>query len=166
MSGHGFTKSFTEHCLLIGLVSVRADLTYQQGLNRAMSRSTRWDFYWPALSHIGEQQILNKEIWADATANDELTFGYQERFAEYRYKPSVITGQMRSNFATPLDTWHLSEDFSALPVLNASFIVDAPPVDRVIAVPSEPHFLFDSYFDLKCARPMPLYGVPGMIDHF
>jgi len=166
MSGHGFTKSFTEHCVLIGLVSVRADLTYQQGLNRMWSRSTRWDFYWPALSHIGEQSVLNKEIWADATANDELTFGFQERFAEYRYKPSVITGQFRSNFATPLDTWHLSEDFAALPVLNAAFITDAPPVDRVIAVPTEPHFLFDSYFDLKCARPMPLYGVPGMIDHF
>ncbi len=166
MSGHGFTKSFTEHCVLIGLISVRADLTYQQGLNRMWSRSTRWDFYWPALSHIGEQGVLNKEIFADASAADELVFGYQERFAEYRYKPSVITGQFRSNFATPLDTWHLSEDFSVLPVLNASFIVDAPPVDRVIAVATEPHFLFDSYFDLKCARPMPLYGVPGMIDHF
>lgn len=166
ISGHGFTKSFTEHCVLIGLVSVRADLTYQQGLNRSFSRSTRWDFYWPALSHIGEQPILNKEIFADASAADELVFGYNERFAEYRYKPSVITGQFRSNFATPLDTWHLSEDFSALPVLNAAFIEDDPPVDRVIAVSSEPHILFDSFFDLRCARPMPLFGVPGMIDHF
>jgi len=165
-SGHGFTKSFTEHCILIGLVSVRADLSYQQGLNRMWSRSTRWDFYWPALSHIGEQAILNKEIFADATAADELVFGYQERYGEYRYKPSVITGEFRSNFATSLDTWHLAQDFSALPVLNASFIEDDPPVDRVIAVPSEPHLLFDAYFDLKCARPMPLYGVPGLIDHF
>ena len=166
ISGHGFTKSFTEHCILIGLVSVRADLSYQEGLNRMFSRSTRWDFYWPALSHIGEQTILNKEIYLDNTANDALVFGYQERYAEYRYKPSVITGQFRSNFTTPLDTWHLAQEFGALPVLNASFIVDNPPVDRVIAVASEPHFLFDSYFNLKCARPMPIFGVPGLIDHF
>lgn len=165
-SGHGFTKSFTEHCILIGLVSVRADLNYQQGLNRMWSRSTRWDFFWPALAAIGEQAILNKEIYAQADANDDLVFGYQERYGEYRYKPSVITGEFRSNHATPLDTWHLAQDFSALPVLNASFIVDDPPIERVIAVDTEPHLLFDAYFDLKCARPMPLYGVPGMIDHF
>ncbi|AXL14681.1 major capsid protein [Microviridae sp.] len=165
---HGFTKSFTEHCVLIGMVSVRADLNYQQGLNRMFSRSTRWDYYWPALSHIGEQAILNKEIYAQGSlaATDDDVFGYQERYAEYRYKPSQITGQFRSNFATPLDTWHLAQDFSALPVLNASFIEDDPPVDRVVAVVSEPDLLFDSFFDLKCARPMPLYGVPGMIDHF
>lgn len=166
LSGHGFTKSFTEHCVIIGLVSVRADLSYQQGLNRMFSRSTRWDFYWPALAHIGEQAILNKEIYLQNTADDELVFGYQERFAEYRYKPSVITGQFRSNFAQTLDTWHLAQDFDALPVLNDSFIQDNPPVDRVIAVTSEPHFLFDSYFKLRCARPMPVYGVPGLIDHF
>jgi len=166
LNNHGFVKSFTEHCILIGLVSARADLSYQQGLNRMFSRSTRWDFYWPALSHIGEQSILNKEIFADATANDELVFGYQERFAEYRYKPSLITGQFRSNFATPLDTWHLAQDFSSLPVLNASFIVENPPVDRVIAVNTEPHFIYDSYFNMKCARPMPVYSVPGLIDHF
>ncbi len=166
---HGFTKSFTEHCILMGLINIRADLNYQQGLNRMWSRSTRWDYYWPALSHIGEQSILNGEIFAVGSAvplQDGLVFGYQERYAEYRYKPSQITGQFRSNFATPLDTWHLAQDFSALPALNAAFIVDAPPVDRVIAVPSEPHMLFDSYFDLKCARPMPMFGVPGLIDHF
>ncbi len=165
-SNHGFSKSFTEHCVLIGLVSVRADLSYQQGLNRMFSRSTRWDYYWPALSHIGEQTILNKEIMMQNLAADELVFGYQERFAEYRYKPSVITGQFRSNFATTLDTWHLAQDFATLPTLSAAFIVEDPPVDRVIAVPTEPHFLFDSYFSLKCARPMPLYGVPGLMDHF
>ncbi len=166
LNNHGFTKSFTEHCIIMGLVSARADLNYQQGLNRMFSRSTRWDFYWPALSHIGEQTILNKEIFADATAADELVFGYQERFAEYRYKPSQITGQFRSNFAQSLDTWHLAQDFSALPVLNASFIVEDPPVDRVIAVVSEPHFIFDSYFSMRTARPMPVYSVPGLIDHF
>jgi hypothetical protein len=166
IQGHGFTKSFTEHCLLIGLVSCRADLNYQQGLARMWSRSTRWDFYWPALAHIGEQSVLNKEIMVQNTAADNLTFGYQERFAEYRYKPSNITGQFRSNYATSLDTWHLAQDFATLPTLNSTFIVDDPPIDRVIAVPSEPHFLFDSYFALKCARPMPIYGVPGLIDHF
>lgn len=166
LNRHGFTKSFTEHCVLIGLVSVRADLNYQQGLNRMFSRSTRWDFYWPALAHIGEQAVFNREIYAQATADDALVFGYQERFAEYRYKPSVVTGVFRSNANTPLDSWHLAQDFSALPALNASFIEENPPVDRVIAVPSEPHFLFDAYMQLHCARPMPVYSVPGLIDHF
>ena len=165
-SGDGFTKSFTEHCLLIGLVSVRADLTYQQGLNRQFSRSTRYDYYWPAFAHLGEQSVLNKEIYAQNDANDDLVFGYQERYAEYRYKPSQITGQFRSSAATSLDAWHLSEEFTSLPALNASFIEDNPPIDRVIAVATEPHFIFDSYIQLKCARPMPLYGVPGLIDHF
>lgn len=165
--GHGFTKSFTEHCLIIGMVNVRADLTYQQGLNRMFSRQTRWDFYWPALSHIGEQAVLNKEIYADGTAADENVFGYQERYAEYRYKPSLITGQFRSNFAQSLDVWHLSQDFETLPQLNEEFIVDNPPLDRVLATADMyPHFLFDSFFSLKCARPMPVYSVPGLIDHF
>ncbi len=166
LHNHGFSKSFTEHCILIGLVSVRADLTYQQGLNRLFSRATRYDFYWPAFAHIGEQAVLNKEIWADGSANDDLVFGYQERFAEYRYKPSLITGLFRSDAAGTLDSWHLAQDFATLPVLDATFIEENVPVDRVIAVPTEPHFLFDAYFDLRCARPMPLYGVPGMIDHF
>ncbi len=167
MQGHGFTAGFTEHCILIGLLSVRADLNYQQGLNRMWSRQTRFDYYWPALSHIGEQAVLQKEIFADGVqANDDIVFGYQERYAEYRYKPSLITGQFRSNFATSLDTWHLAQDFATAPQLNNEFITEDPPIDRVIAVPSEPQFLFDSFFDLRCARPMPLYGVPGLIDHF
>jgi len=166
MHNHGFTKSFTEHCVLLGLVSVRADLTYQQGLNRMWFRTTRFDFYWPAFSHLGEQTVLNKEIWAAGTGDDNNVFGYQERYAEYRYKPSMITGIFRSDAAGTLDAWHLSQDFATLPVLDAAFIVDNPPVDRVIAVQTEPHFLFDSYFSLRCARPMPLFGVPGMIDHF
>lgn len=166
LSNNGFTKSFTEHCLIIGMVSVRADLNYQQGLNRMFSRSTRWDFYWPALSHIGEQAVLNKEIYAKNDANDDLVFGYQERYAEYRYKPSSITGKFRSTYTTPLDQWHLAQEFSALPVLNSTFIQETPPMARVIAVNTEPHFLLDSYIDLKCARPMPVYSVPGLIDHF
>lgn len=166
LDGIGFTKSFTEHCTIIGLVNVRADLTYQQGLNRMWSRSTRYDYYWPALANIGEQAILNKEIYAQGNADDDNVFGYQERYAEYRYKPSIITGAFRSNAATPLDSWHLAQDFSSLPALNSAFIEDNPPVSRVVAVPSEPEFLFDGYFDMNCVRPMPLYGVPGMVDHF
>jgi hypothetical protein len=164
--GVGFTKSFTEHCLLLGLINVRADLSYQQGLNRMFSRSTRFDFYWPALSHIGEQSILNGEIYYQGNANDLLTFGYQERYAEYRYKPSIVTGQFRSNYATTLDSWHLSVNFGALPVLNSSFIVENPPITRIVAVTSQPHFLLDAFFSLRCARPMPVYGVPGDIDRF
>ena len=166
MAGHGFTKSFTEHCVLIGLVSVRADLTYQQGLNRMFSRQTRYDFYWPALSHIGEQSLLNKEIMFQGLDIDNNVFGYQERFAEYRYKPSQITGRFRSNATLSLDAWHLSQDFGSLPTLGQQFIEDTPPLDRVIAVTTEPHFLFDAHFAMRCARPMPLYGVPGLIDHF
>jgi hypothetical protein len=166
ITNHGFTKSFTEHCVILGLVSVRADLTYQQGLNRCFSRQTRYDFYWPALSHIGEQAVLNKEIYADGSAADDNVFGYQERYAEYRYKPSMITGKFRSNDANSLDAWHLSQEFSSLPGLNSTFIEENPPLDRVIAVPSEPHFIFDSYISMKCARPMPVYSVPGKIDHF
>ncbi len=166
MNNIGFTKSFTEHCIVIGLASVRADLTYQQGINRMFSRKTRYDYYWPALAHIGEQAVLNKEIFAQNTAADDEVFGYQERYAEYRYKPSIITGEFRSDSAQSLDAWHLSQDFANLPVLGDQFIQENPPLDRCIAVPSEPHFIFDSYFSLRCARPMPLYGVPGFTDRF
>jgi len=166
-TGHGFAKSFTEHTLLIGMVSVRADLTYSQGLDRMWSRETRYDFYFPALAHIGEQAVLRKEIYCVGTsALDELVFGYQERFAEYRYKPSKLTGLFRPTSSGSLDIWHLSQEFTSPPTLGAAFIVEDPPLDRVIAVPTEPHFLFDSFFRLKCARPMPLFGVPGLIDHF
>ena len=166
MSGHGFTKSFTEHCYILGFVSVRADLTYQDGIDRLWNRRTRNDFYWPALSHIGEQAVLNKEIYAQGTSVDDQVFGYQERYAEYRYKPSKITGKFRSKAENKLDYWHLGQDFSSLPVLQSTFIQENPPVDRVIAVQDEPHFLFDAYVQLRCARPMPVYGVPGLIDHF
>jgi len=167
LDGHGFTKSFTEHCILIGLVNVRADLSYSQGLDRRFLRDTRYDFYWPSLSHIGEQVVANQEIWyTNNPAVDLLAFGYQERYAEYRYKPSVISGIMRPDAAGTLAAWHLSQDFAALPALNAAFILDAPPVDRVVATPADPHFIFDSYFSMRCARPMPVYGVPGLIDHF
>ena len=130
------------------------------------SRSTRFDFYWPALSHLGEQAVLNQEIYCDGSANDALVFGYQERYAEYRYKPSMITGQFRSTCTTPLDMWHLAQEFASLPTLGSAFIQEDPPIDRVIAVPSEPQFLLDVFFFYKCARPMPVWSVPGMIDHF
>ena len=162
----GFTKSFTEHGYVIGIANVRADLTYQQGVNRLWNRSTRYDFYWPALAHIGEQSVLNKEIYAQGTADDLNTFGYQERYAEYRYKPSEITGLFRSSAAASLDPWHVSEEFGSLPALNATFIQDNTPMDRVKAVTTEPDFIMDCYFKLTCARPMPMYGVPGLIDHF
>lgn len=165
--GNGrFKKSFTEHGFIIGLVSARADLTYQQGIERFWSRRTRYDFYWPTLAHLGEQAVLNKELWWSNAAVDDKVFGYQERYAEYRYKPSRITGLFNSDVSASLDVWHLAQDFTALPVLNESFIIENPPIDRVIAVPSEPHFLLDMWFDLKCARPMPVYSVPGFVDHF
>lgn len=163
---HGFTKSFVEHGVIIGLVNVRADLTYQQGLDRRFSRQTRYDYYWPAFAHLGEQAILNKEIYAQGNDVDSQVFGYNERWAEYRYAPSRITGKLRSTDAQPLDMWHLSQKFENLPVLNSEFIEERPPVERVVAVTSEPQFIFDSYFKLRCVRPMPVYSIPGLIDHF
>lgn len=166
LHGHGFVKSFTEHEIIVGLVSVRADLNYQQGINRMFSRSTRFDFYWPELSHIGEQAVLNQEIYAQGTSADTDVFGYQERHAEYRYKPGIISGLFRSNAAGTLDSWHLAQDFSSLPTLNSTFIVENAPMSRVKAVTSQPDFLFDSEFQYHCARPMPVYAVPGLVDHF
>lgn len=165
VTGHGFTKSFTEHGVVIGLISVRADLNYQQGLNRMWSRKTKYDFYWPTLAHLGEQTVLNKEIYAVGSAvpgQDELAFGYQERYGEYRFKPSYITGRLRSNATQTLDSWHLAQNFASLPGLNSTFIQDDPPIARVVAVPTEPQFIGDFFFMFNAARPMPVYGVPGM----
>ncbi len=163
---HGFSKSFVEHGYIIGLANVRADLTYQQGLNRMWSRKTVLDFYWPSFAHLGEQAVLNKEIYAQGTSKDDEVFGYQERYGEYRYKPSTITGKFRSTYAQSLDAWHFSQKFENLPTLSNQFIQDNPPISRCLAVPSEPHFLMDAFFNLKCVRPMPLFGTPGLIDHF
>ena len=171
-SGHGFTKSFTEHGVIIGLVSIRADLNYQQGLDREFQRQTRFDYYWPALAHLGEQAVLSNELYADGTGDpdqgtgDFAVFGYQEPYGELRYKRSMITGKFRSNAAQPLDSWHLAQSFATRPVLGDVFIEENAPVDRVIAVPSESHFIMDSFFSVRSARPMPMYGVPGLIDHF
>lgn len=163
---HGFSKSFVEHGYIIGLANVRADLTYQQGLNRMWSRKTVLDFYWPSFAHLGEQAVLNKEIYAQGTSKDDEVFGYQERYGEYRYKPSLITGKFRSTYDQSLDAWHFSQKFENLPTLSNQFIQDHPPISRCLAVPSEPHFLMDAFFNLKCVRPMPLFGTPGLIDHF
>lgn len=160
------SKSFTEHGYIIGLVCVRAALTYQQGLDRMWSRKTRYDFYWPSLAHLGEQAVLNKEIYAQGTSADDDVFGYQERYAEYRYGKNEITGRFRSSYPQSLDVWHLAQKFTSLPTLSKSFIEENVPMDRVVAVPSEPDILFDSLINVKAARPMPLYGVPGLIDHF
>lgn len=162
----GFVKSFVEHGYLIGLANVRADLNYQQGLDKLWSRRTRFDFYWPTLAHLSEQAVLNKEIYVQGTADDEKVFGYNERWSEYRYKTNKITSKMRSTDPQSLDIWHLAQKFDSLPVLNSSFIEENPPVSRVLAVPSEPQFILDAYFKCKCVRPMPVYSVPGLIDHF
>lgn len=165
----GFSKSFTEHGVIIGLANVRADINYQQGLERMWRRKTRYDFYWPTLAHLGEQAVLNSEIFcvgSNNQAQDDGVFGYQERYAEYRYKPSRISGKFLSSDPTSLDVWHLALDFATLPLLNQSFMFDNPPIARIVAVPNEPQFLVDIWFSLKCSRPMPVYGVPGYVDHF
>lgn len=170
MTGHGFSHSFVEHGMIIGLVNVRADLTYQQGIQKMWSRKTRYDFYFPVFAHLGEQAVLNKEIYVTGdTTQDEGVFGYQERWAEYRYRPSQITGQFRSTYSNTLDGWHLAQKFASLPALNSDFIEDNPPIDRILAVgnaASGSQFYFDAFFDVVKVRPLPMYSVPGLIDHF
>lgn len=168
----GFTKSFVEHGYVIGLACARADITYQQGLNRMWSRKTRYDFFWPKLQEIGEQAVPYKEIYTQGSAGvtpgetDEDTFGYQERYGEYRNRLSEIHGKFRSTYATSLDYWHMAEEFESLPQLNDEYIVQNTPVDRAIAVPSEPHLLFDAWINQKCARPMVSYPTPASLGRF
>jgi len=164
---HGFTKSFVEHGYIFGFVCARADLTYQQGINKMWLRSTVYDFYWPTFAHLGEQAIELREIYAQGSEADKTVFGYQERYAEYRYKPSQITGKFRSSVTGGnLDVWHLSQFFNNAPTLNEEFIVENPPIERIIAVPSEPEFLLDIGFRYTTVRPMPMFGTPGLVDHF
>lgn len=164
---HGFTKSFVEHGYIFGFVCARADLTYQQGINKMWLRSTVYDFYWPTFAHLGEQAIELREIYAQGSEADTTVFGYQERYAEYRYKPSQITGKFRSSVTGGnLDVWHLSQFFKNAPALNEEFIVENPPIERIIAVPSEPEFLLDIGFRYTTVRPMPMFGTPGLVDHF
>ena len=169
LGNNGFTQSFVEHGYVFGIASIRADLTYQQGLEKKWSRSTRYDFYFPEFAHLGEQSILNKEIFCDGSANDNNVFGYQERYAEYRYLPSRITGKLKSTSAGTLDAWHLAQKFTALPTLNNAFIVDTPPVSRVVAAGSQAdnqQFLADFLIDCRTTRPMPIYSVPASFSRF
>jgi len=164
---HGFTKSFVEHGYIIGMVSVRADLNFQNKIDRHWSRQTKYDFYWPALQALGEQPVLNKEVYFAVASTDDEVWGYQERWSEYRSSMGHITGAFRSDATAPLDAWHYALDFGATkPSLNDEFIKDQPPIARTIAVQDEPEFLMDSWIDIKAARPMPVYSVPGYIDHF
>ena len=163
-----FTKSFTEHGLIIGVMVARYDHTYQQGLNRLWSRKDKFDFYWPVFANIGEQPVKNKEIYAQGNAKDDEVFGYQEAWADYRYKPNMVTGEMRSSYAQSLDVWHLADDYNALPTLSDAWIrEDKSTVDRVLAVQSSvSNQLFaDIYVKNLCTRPMPMYSIPGLIDH-
>ena len=165
-------KSFTEHCIILGLVSVRADLNYQQGIPRQFLRRTKYDFYWPALSHLGEQAIQSREIFHDGTGNeaagtgDYSIFGYAERWSEYRFKPSQITGKLRSSYSLPLDVWHVAEEFATRPTLNQTFIECNTPINRVLAETTEYDFLLDGHVQMTHVRPMPTYSVPGLMDHF
>lgn len=163
-----FTKSFVEHGFIIGVMVARYDHTYQQGLERFWSRKDRFDFYWPVFANIGEQAVLNKEIYATGQDSDDEVFGYQEAWADYRYKPSRVSGEMRSNATKPLDSWHLADDYSKLPTLSDSWIREEPNnVNRVLAVTSEnANQLFcDLYVQNRTTRPMPVYSIPGLIDH-
>lgn len=169
----GFTKSFVEHGVILGLMAIRADLTYQQGLHRSYNRFSRLDFAFPVLAHLGEQEVLNQEIWmsgddvvSGSDIVDYLPFGYNERYAEYRYRPAEVCGEFRSDYSASLDVWHLAQDFASLPVLNNEFIESDTPMSRVLAVTTQDQFQVDMEFKLICARPLPVYGVPGFIDHF
>lgn len=162
----GFSKSFVEHGYVIGLATARGQVTYQQGLNRLWSRRTKWDFFWPKLQQLGEQAILNEEIYLQGTSADKQVWGYQERYAEYRYHPSEIRGKFRSTNAASLDVWHLAQEFGSLPALNSAFIQSSTPINRVLAVTTEPPLLVDMYFRLIHSRPMLTYSVPASLGRF
>ncbi len=163
-----FTKSFVEHGFVIGLMVARYDHTYQQGLNRMWSRKSRFDYYWPVFANIGEQAVLNKEIYADGSSNDDKVFGYQEAWADYRYRPNICTGEMRSQAPKSLDCWHLADDYAARPSLSDSWIrEDMSNLDRALAISSSVsnQLWADIYVQNICTRPMPMYSIPGLIDH-
>ena len=163
-----FTKSFVEHGFLIGVMVARYRHTYQQGLERFWSRKDRFDYYFPVFANIGEQAIKNKEIYAQGTVKDDEVFGYQEAWADYRYRPNRVTGEMRSSAPQSLDVWHLGDDYESLPSLSDSWIrEDSKTVNRVLAVSDNvsAQLFCDIYVRNLCTRPMPLYSIPGLIDH-
>lgn len=161
-----WTRSFTEHGILMCLGVIRTDRTYQQGVNRMWFRKNMFDFYWPELANLAEQPVYNKEIYLQGKSADDEAFGYQEPWAEYRYKPSIISGELRSNFAQSLDLWHYADDYNALPTLSSDWI-DEPTENmaRTLAVQSHDQFMGDFFFSPIYTLPMPLYSVPGLIDH-
>lgn len=167
--GSYFKHSFVEHGYVLGLACVRTEHTYQQGLEKIWNRKNRFDFYWPALANIGEQAILNKEIYLQPVKSmNEEAFGYQEAWAEYRYKPSRVSSAFRSNVTGSLDAWHYADYYEALPVLSAEWIQETyKNVDRTLAVQStlEDQYIADFWFKCTCTRPMPIYSIPGLIDH-
>lgn len=164
---HNFQYAATEHGWIIGLANVRADLNYQQGLERMWTRQTRVDYYRPVFAHLGEQAVLRRELfWNNVPAEDETVFGYIPRWDELRYYRSKVTGRFNSNSASPLDAWHLAQLFVTAPVLGPTFIAETPPIDRVVAVDSEPDFNADILFSMEWTRPLPMHSVPGLIDHF
>lgn len=163
-----FTKSFVEHGFVIGVMVARYDHTYQQGIERFWSRKSMFDYYWPEFANIGEQAVLNKEIYAQGNAKDDEVFGYQEAWADYRYKPSRVSGEMRSSYAQSLDVWHLADDYSKMPALSDSWIHEDPTtINRVLAVSDNlaNQFFCDIYVQNYSTRNMPLYSIPGLIDH-
>nr|WNN13368.1 MAG: major capsid protein [Microviridae sp.] len=167
-SNHDFIKSFTEHGYIIGVMVARYDHTYQQGIERHWSRKTRFDYYWPVFANIGEQAVLNKEIYAQGNVKDDEVFGYQEAWSDYRYKPNRVTGEMRSAYQQSLDVWHLADDYNSLPSLSDSWIrEDKNTVDRVLAVKStvSNQLFADIFVQNRATRPMPMYSIPGLIDH-
>lgn len=165
--GHvGFRKSFVEHGYVIGLVNIYQDYTYQQGVDKMWSARGRFDFYWPTLAHLGEEPVYGKEIYADGTSGDDSVFGYQERYYRYRYGVSKITGKLRSGVTGSLDVWHLGQYYANRPTLNETFLLENPPISRVVAVQNEPHFIYDSVVKCNMVRPMPVYAIPGLVDHF
>lgn len=167
VGGHvGFRKSFVEHGFIIGLVNVYQDYTYQQGIDKMWSRRGRFDYYWPTLAHLGEEPIYSRELYADGTSGDDSVFGYQERYYSYRYGVSKITGKLRSGVPGSLDVWHLGQHFANRPTLNEAFLLEDPPISRVVAVQNEPHFIYDSVVKCNMVRPMPVYAIPGLVDHF
>jgi len=165
----GFTKSFTEHSIVIGLGVVRQSHSYQQGLARSWSRLRLLDFYNPKLSHLGEMPIYKKEIYCDGTSADDDIWGYQERWAEYKFGLNKITGEMNSSYATPLDVWHYGDYYANRPSMGTSWLSETPNyIDRTLAIKSSSHnqFIADFYFNVKMTRPMPVYCTPGLLDHF
>lgn len=165
-NGSMFTKSFEEHGYVIGVCCIRHDHTYQQGLERMWSRKTNLDFYYPVFANLGEQAILKKELYLTGTDTDEQAFGYQEAWAEYRMKPNRISGKFRSNAEGTLDSWHYGDNYKETPSLSQAWMKEGDSeIQRTLAKDNEPQFIIDTVIDNTSVRPMPMYSIPGLVDH-